>query len=209
MVAASAAISGMEDHAERIVRAADLTGSFVFAVEGALAAIDAGFDPIGVLVLSYVTALGGGIIRDLLIGARPPAALIVIAAATATWLLHHQVERVPPMLLSALDAGGLALFAVAGAQKSIDYGMYRLNSVFLGAIGGVGGGTMRDVLLNQVPHILYADVYATAALAGAAVVVGGHVAGVRSRYTALAGVIVCFGLRMLAVRYNWQLPKTF
>jgi uncharacterized membrane protein YeiH len=207
----------MEDHAERIVRAADLTGTFVFAVEGALAAIAAGLDPIGVLVISYVTAVGGGIIRDVLIGARPPAALghwvytlIVVAAATVTWLLHQQMEqRVPPHLLTTLDGGGLALFAVAGAQKSIDYGMYRLNSVFLGAIGAVGGGTMRDVLLNQVPHILYADVYATAALAGAAVVVGGHVLGMRSRTTAVAGAAVCFGLRMLAVHYNWQLPKTF
>ena len=203
----------MEDHAERIVRAADLTGTFVFAVEGALAAIAAGLDPIGVLVLSYVTALGGGIIRDLLIGARPPAALghwiytlIVLAAASATWVLEAQIARVPPMLLTTLDAAGLALFAVAGAQKSIDFGMYRLNSIFLGAIGGVGGGTMRDVLINQVPHILYAEVYATAALAGAAVVVGGHVAGVASRYTTVVGGLVCFTLRMLAVIYQWQLP---
>jgi uncharacterized membrane protein YeiH len=204
----------MTDRTTRVVRAADIAGTLVFAIEGALAAANAGLDPIGFMVLGFVTALGGGLIRDLLIGASPPAAVgdwhyavVVLVAASAIWIARPEADAIPSWLLTTLDAGGLALFAVAGTRKSLDYGLHPVPSLFLGTISGVGGGTMRDVLLTQVPRVLRVDVYATAALAAAAIVVLGHVWRLPSRGTAIIAAAVCFGLRMLAVHYGWQLPK--
>jgi len=197
----------------RIVRAADLAGTLVFAVEGALAAMAAGLDPVGILVLAFLTALGGGMIRDTLIGARPVAAVgdwryavIVLAAAAVTWLLRPTVEAVPAWLLTGLDAAGLGLFAVAGTQKSLDHGIHPLVAIFLGTVGGVGGGALRDVVLNEIPHVLHADIYATAAMLAAAIVVGGRALGLPPRATALAAGLACFALRLAAVAGHWQLP---
>jgi uncharacterized membrane protein YeiH len=197
-----------------ITRLADLAGTFVFAVEGALAAIDAGLDPVGVLVLAFFTALGGGIIRDVMIGATPPAAIrdptypvIVLAAAAVIWLLQPPEGTIPFWLLIALDAMGLGLFAVAGTEKSLDHGVHPLPAIFLGTVSGAGGGTIRDILLNQVPLLLHADIYALAGMAAAAVVVAGRRLRLPPRLLAVAAILVCCGLRLLAVAYDWQLPK--
>jgi uncharacterized membrane protein YeiH len=197
----------------RIVRAADLCGSFVFAVEGALAGIGAGFDPVGVLALAFATALGGGIARDAMIGALPVAAVaewryaaLVVLAAVAVWGLHPAIAALPGMWLAGLDAAGLALFAVAGTQKALGRGIAGLPAMFLGTLGAVGGGMVRDVLLNRVPLVLHEDVYAVAALAGAAVVAGGSACRLPPRAAALAGGAVCFAVRIAALRWGWQLP---
>jgi uncharacterized membrane protein YeiH len=193
----------------RIVRVADLAGTFIFAIEGALAALVAGFDPVGVAVLA---ALGGGM-RDLLIGARPPAAIgnwhytaIMLVAAATTWLFHAVIRRIPPALLVDLDAFGLALFAVAGTQKALDYDIHPLVAALLGTIGGVGGGVMSDIVLNQVPRILKTDIYATAAVAAAAIIVIGRIFGLPQRTTSIVAGLVCFSLRLVAVRLQWHLP---
>jgi uncharacterized membrane protein YeiH len=203
----------MASTGNRIVRIADLGGTFIFAIEGALAALVAGLDPIGVLVLAFLTALGSGIIRDLLLGAKPPAAIadwyymaIVLAASVTTWLFHELINAIPPSELIALDAFGLALFAVAGTQKALDYGIHPVVAAFLGTVGGVGGGFMRDVVLNEVPRILRTDIYATAALADAVVVVIGRACGLPQRATAIVAGLVCFCLRLVAVSQHWQLP---
>ncbi len=200
--------------AARVVRVADFAGTFVFAVEGALEAMKAGFDPIGILVLAFITALGGGVVRDLMIGAIPPAAvrdgkyaLVVIAAACVTFLFHPATQVIPRDVLVALDAAGLSLFAVAGTEKALEYGIHPLPSVFLGAIGGVGGGTFRDLLLNQIPRVLRIDIYATAALAAAAIVATGYVLRLPPRRIAIIAALTCFGLRLIAVWQHWQLPK--
>jgi uncharacterized membrane protein YeiH len=199
---------------DRLVRAADLAGIALFAIEGALAAIQGGLDLLGVLVLAFATALGGGVIRDLLIGAIPPQAMrdksyamLALAAGALTFVLHGWVTRIPDALLIGLDAAGLALFAVAGAEKALAFGIAPLIAVLMGGITGVGGGVVRDVLLAQVPAVLRVDIYASAALAGAAVVVGGRRLGLTVRAAALAGGAVCFGLRLAAVWQGWQLPK--
>lgn len=204
------------DRTSRIVRTADLAGTLVFAVEGALAAANAGLDPIGLMVLAFVTALGGGLIRDLLIGAIPPAAvndwiysIIVVLAAAVVWALRPAAAAIPPPLLMGLDAAGLALFAVAGTRKSLDHGLHPIPAIFLGTISGVGGGTMRDILLTQVPRVLRMDIYATAAMLAAAIVVVGHVGRLPPRVTAIVAGLACFGLRVLAVLNDWQLPKGF
>ena len=204
----------MSGAAARVVRAADLAGTFVFAIEGALAGVGAGFDPVGVLALAFVTALGGGITRDLMIGAMPVAAVadwlyaaLVLLAAVAVWVLHEGIGAMPAAVLGWLDAAGLALFAVAGTEKALGRGIAGLPSMFLGTVSGVGGGTMRDLLMGQIPRVLHADVYATAALAGSAIVVAGRAAGLPVRVVAVAGALVCFGVRVAAFTWNWQLPR--
>jgi uncharacterized membrane protein YeiH len=198
---------------ERMIRAADLAGTFVFAVQGGLAAIGAGFDPVGTLVLAFLVGLGGGVIRDVLIGATPPAAMldraypiVVIAAAGVAWSFAAYVGHVPALLLTALDAAGLGLFATVGAEKALDRAVPALPAIFLGAISGVGGGVVRDVMLNTVPRVLYADIYATAAMLAAVIVVLGRAARLPRAALVVAAALACFALRMAAVIWGWQLP---
>ncbi|MEG9435372.1 TRIC cation channel family protein [Edaphobacter sp. HDX4] len=192
----------------------DLIGTFVFAVEGALAGINAGLDVFGLLVLSFVTALGGGTIRDLLIGAIPPNSIrdwryaaTAFSGGIAVFCFHPLIERVPAQLMVTLDAAGLALFAVAGVGKALEFGITPLLAILMGAVTGAGGGTVRDVLLAQVPGVLHSDVYAAAALAGAIVVVAGIAAKLRRGWAMSMGAVVCFTLRMVAAWRHWNLPK--
>jgi uncharacterized membrane protein YeiH len=199
---------------KQVVLAADLAGTAVFAIEGASAAVRAQLDLLGVLVLSFIVALGGGMIRDLMIGATPPSAIrdwrypvIAFVTGLVTFLIHTQVDAVPPLLLTTLDAAGLALFAVAGAEKALDFNINPFIAMLMGAITGCGGGVMRDMLLARVPMVLVADIYASAALLGAAVVVVGRRLGCPPAVAAVLGFVVCFVLRMAAVRFGWQLPR--
>ena len=168
----------------------DLTGTFVFALSGALAGVRRKLDLFGVLVLSFAAANSGGITRDVLIGAVPPAAIsdwrylvVSLVAGLITFYLSPTIERLRhPVLL--FDAAGLALFAVAGAQKSLDYGLNPVMAMSLGMLTGIGGGMARDMLLAEIPTVLRSELYAVAALAGAGVV-GAGVAG-----AAAAGAVV-------------------
>lgn len=199
---------------KQVVLVADLAGTVVFAIEGANAAIGAGLDLLGVLVLSFMVALGGGIVRDLLIGATPPSAIrdwhypvLAFVAGLVAFLLHTQIQTMPMLLLTTFDAAGLALFAVAGAEKALEFEINPFVATLMGAITGCGGGVMRDMLLARVPMVLVANVYASAALAGAAVVVVSRRLGCPPAVAAVLGGIACFALRMAAVRFDWQLPK--
>ncbi len=204
----------MKLNMKTLISAADLAGTFVFALEGALAAILAGFDVLGVLVLSFITALGGGVIRDLMIGAVPPVAIrqwyyaaIALAAGTATFLCYPLVARVPPLALVAIDAAGLSLFAIAGTQKALEHGINPLGAVLLGTVTAVGGGIIRDVLLMRVPVVLHADFYATCALAGSGVMVVAPRLGVPARTAAIMGGLLCLMLRLASLWLHWQLPR--
>lgn len=197
-----------------VVLVADLAGTVVFAIEGAHAAIRAGLDLLGVLVLSFVVALGGGIIRDLLIGATPPSAirdgrypLLAFVAGLVAFLLHLQIESVPAMLLTTLDAAGLALFAVAGAEKALEFNIHPFIAMLMGAMTGCGGGVIRDMLLARVPVVLVTDIYASAAGVGAAVVVVARRFGCSPAAATGMGFVACFTLRMAAVHFGWQLPR--
>jgi uncharacterized membrane protein YeiH len=191
----------------------DLIGVFVFALAGATAGVRQRLDLFGVLVLSFATATAGGILRDLLIGAVPPAAFAdwrYFAAATlaglATFLWHPQIEKLRNPV-RVFDAAGLALFAVAGAQKALAAGLQPVMAALLGMLTGIGGGIVRDVLLSRVPVVFQSDIYALAALAGAAVVVLGHGLHWPPVPVAVAGALLCFGLRILAMWFNWHLPS--
>lgn len=193
----------------------DLLGIFVFALEGALAGSTGHFDALGVLVLSFSTALGGGIVRDLLIGARPVTAVsdwrysaIAFGASALVFFFHAVVSRVPLPLLVTLDAAGLSLCAVAGAEKAMSFGIHPAVSVLLGAVTGVGGGVIRDLLINRSPAVLHTDIYAVAALFGAAVMVTAQRRlAVAPPLASLLGGLACFTLRLVAVWQNWQLPR--
>ena len=197
---------------ESFVPILDLGGTFVFAISGAVAAVNRRLDIFGILVLSFVTGNVGGITRDVLIGAVPPTALtdirylvVSILAGLITFFWYSGVDRLrTPVLL--FDAAGLAFFAVAGTQKAIEFGLGPVASALLGMLSGIGGGMTRDVLLSEIPQVLRSDFYAVAALAGASIVVIGNGLGLPYGVSALAGGIVCFGLRFMAIRHGWQLP---
>ena len=197
---------------ESVVPVLDLGGTFVFAISGAVAAVNRRLDIFGILVLSFVTGNVGGITRDVLIGAVPPTALtdiryllVSILAGLITFFWYSGVDRLrTPVLL--FDAAGLAFFAVAGTQKAIEFGLGPVASALLGMLSGIGGGMTRDVLLSEIPQVLRSDFYAVAALAGASMVVVGNGLGLPYGVSALAGGIVCFGLRFMAIRHGWHLP---
>ena len=190
----------------------DLCGTFAFALSGAMAGIRRRLDIFGVLVLSVAAATFGGITRDVLIGATPPSALVdwryLTVALAAGWIAFfwsQLIERLTnPVRL--LDAAGLAFFAVAGTEKALVFGLSPMMAALLGMVTGIGGGMLRDVLLAEIPAVLRSDLYAVAALAGAAIVAVGHMLGLPPVLTTLVGGIVCFALRVLAIRRGWSLP---
>jgi uncharacterized membrane protein YeiH len=199
---------------EVIVLAADLAGTFIFAVQGAEAAIRGGLDLLGVMVVSFAAALGGGVIRDLLIGATPPNAIrdwrypaLSFAAGLLTFIFHASLHGLDSPLLVALDAAGLSLFAVAGVEKAMLFGIGPFVAALMGAVTAVGGGVIRDILMARVPAVLQTDIYASAAFVGAVVVLILRRAGLSSAAAAFAGGAACFALRMVAVSRGWHLPK--
>ena len=196
-----------------LVLVLDLAGTFVFALSGAMTAVKHRLDLFGILVLSFVAATFGGIGRDLLIGAVPPAALAdwryiavpVLAGLTVFFTYSATARLQTPVLI--LDGAGLALFAVSGALKALTFGLTPISAVMLGVLTGVGGGIARDVLVAEIPTVLRAELYAVAALAGASVVVIGRMLQLPTLPLAAAGGVLCFGLRFMAIRYGWHLPR--
>jgi uncharacterized membrane protein YeiH len=190
----------------------DLCGTFAFAVSGAMAGVRHRLDVFGVLVLSFVASSFGGIGRDLLIGAVPPAALtdwrylaVSLTAGLIAFFWSSLIRTLRSSVL-LLDAAGLAFFCVAGAEKAVAFGLSPVMAALLGMLTGIGGGIMRDVLLAEVPTVLRSELYAVAALAGATVAVGGEFFHFPSVPVAIAGGLVCFGLRVIAIRRGWRLP---
>ncbi len=197
---------------ETLVLALDLFGTFVFALSGAMVGVRHRLDLFGVLVLSFAAATAGGIIRDLVIGAVPPASIadwryivVPVLAGLATFWWHPMIRRLHSPVL-VFDAAGLSLFAVSGALKALAFGLNPVAAVLLGMLTGIGGGMVRDVLVAEVPNVLPAEVYAVAALAGAAVAVVGHLLPLPAAPVAIVGAVLCFGLRLGAIRRGWELP---
>lgn len=193
----------------------DLVGTFVFALSGGVAGVKERLDLFGVLVLSFAAASAGGIMRDLLIGAVPPAAIsdwrylaVSLLAGLVVFFWYPVSERLRNLSDHVLvfDAAGLALFAVVGTQKALGYRLNPLMAALLGMLTGIGGGMLRDVLISEVPTVLRSELYAVAALAGAVVVVVGHVLNLPPTATAIAGAALCFSIRLFAIRRGWRLP---
>jgi uncharacterized membrane protein YeiH len=197
---------------ETLLLVLDLIGTFVFALSGATAGVGHRLDLFGVLVLSYAAGNAGGMARDLLMGAVPPAAIsdwrylaVSLLAGIVTFWRPSAIARLRSPVL-VFDGAGLALFAVAGTQKALSFGLGPVMAALLGMLTGIGGGMARDVLLAEIPTVLRADLYAIAALAGAAVVVIGHLLQLPSPATTIAGAALCFVLRLMAIHRGWHLP---
>jgi len=190
----------------------DLCGTFVFALSGGVTAVQNRLDLFGVLVLSFAAANTGGIVRDLLMGATPPSALadarylaVSLLAGVVTFFFLPVVNRLrSPVQL--FDAAGLALFSVSGSLKAVEAGLGPVPSVLLGVCTGIGGGMARDLLVARTPIVLHAELYAMAALAGSAVVVCGRQLDLPASPVTVSGLVICFGLRILAIRKGWRLP---
>jgi uncharacterized membrane protein YeiH len=191
----------------------DLTGTFAFALNGALTAIKvARLDIVGVITLGMFTALGGGMIRDILLDALPPATFndwryLATAAlgSLVAFVFGRRLDRLAVPIL-VLDAAGLSLFAVSGALKGLDFGVGPAQAVILGAITAVGGGTLRDVLIGVVPAVLTSGLYAIPALVGALLVVVADRLGGGGVLVAVAAAAVCFAVRMIGVRFGIDAP---
>lgn len=196
-----------------LVLTLDVIGTFVFALSGAAAGIKARLDVFGVLVLSFAAAASGGIMRDLLIGAVPPAAVkqwwyvaVSLAAGLAMFFWQPKFRRLRNTIL-VFDAAGLAVFAVAGTLKALAFGISPLQAPLMGMLTGIGGGIVRDLLVNEIPTVLRSDLYAVAALAGAIVVVIGHVLLLDSTAATIVGALICFTIRVIAIRRGARLPR--
>ena len=190
----------------------DLGGTFVFAISGAVAAVKHRLDIFWVMVLAFAAGNAGGLTRDVLIGAVPPAAIadwtyvgVSILGGLAVFFWYPTITRLNNPVLW-FDAVGLAFFAVAGAQKALVHGINPVMAALLGMLTGIGGGMLRDVLVNEIPVVLRADLYALAALAAAVLVATGPALHISPIATTTVGGVLCFALRYMAIRHGWHLP---
>ena len=191
----------------------DLVGIFVFALSGGVLAVRHRLDLFGVLVLACTTAVTGGIVRDVMIGAIPPASLAdwrylatAMLAGVIAFRWHATIECLRnPVLI--FDAAGLSLFAVLGTGKALVFGLSPFAATLLGIITGIGGGIARDLLVARTPVVLQqTELYAVAALVGGGIVAIAHAAGWPQTPATVIGALVCFGLRYMAIRHGWRLP---
>ena len=196
-----------------LLLAFDLAGTLVFAVNGAITGLEAArLDIVGMVTLGMMTALGGGIVRDVLIGAVPPATFrywpyLAVAAGGAliAFFFSRELRRLT-LPIQLLDAAGLSLFCVTGATKSLQYGLGIAPAVILGAVTGAGGGTIQDVLVRRVPTVLTSGLYAIPALVGAGIAVTTVSTGVYGAPAAVGAALACFLIRTVGIRYNLNAP---
>lgn len=212
MVIEGSISADVQEYARTVVLVLDLLGTFIFALSGGVAAVRNKLDIFGVLVMSFVAGNTGGIVRDVMIGAVPPMAItdwrymvVSTLAGLTAFFWYTSIDKLRNRV-QILDAAGLGIFAVAGAQKALVFGLNPLAATMLGMTTGIGGGILRDIFLARVPVVLSSELYAVAAMAGAAVVVLGNVIGVDESATAVLGALICFGMRFLAIRRKWKLP---
>ena len=190
----------------------DLVGIAVFGVSGALAGVDKNLDLFGVLFLSVATGIGGGFMRDALIGSTPAAALtdgryllVPVVVGLIVFYVHPAMARLSRIFL-LVDAAGLGLFAVAGARKALDFGVPAVGACGIGLLTAIGGGIIRDVLVREIPAVLHREIYATAALLATVVVVIGDKADFNNVATAAVAISAAFGLRVISRWKKWSAP---
>lgn len=196
-----------------LLYALDLLGTAAFAASGALAGIRREMDIFGVLVLGLVTATGGGTLRDLLLGDTPPFIFqnetylyLSVIVSLAVFVCHHRLDFLKHPLIY-FDAIGLGTFVVIGTGKALDFEMGFFGSVMMGVLTATAGGMTRDVLSNQVPLVLQREVYASACLAGGSLLFILHHTPLPHSWSLIASASTVIILRLLAVRYDWSLPR--
>lgn len=215
VLAQAASASGLEP---RLERSLDLIGVFVFGLSGGLLAVRKGFELVGVVSLALVTALGGGVLRDLLLGATPPTAfsdvlylIVPLGAAAVVFIGHWLINRTINRAVLIFDAAGLGLFCVTGAVKAASFGASAVGAVLIGVISAAGGGIIRDVLANEQPSIFQRDstLYAIPASLGATAVVVSWRNDVYSGGVAIVVAGMVFAIRLVAMHLRWRAPMPF
>lgn len=196
----------------RLIPWIDAVGAFVFALSGALLAVKKQYDVFGVVFLAVIVAIAGGMMRDVLIGAVPPAALttrlyiaIAVAAGLVVFFLHGPVATMG-RAIDIADAVGLSLIGVTGTQKALLYGIDPLIAAVLGMVSAVGGGIIRDLLAGETPYVFKGDLYALAALAAGMIVAFAPDLGLGPRWAMLAGGVTCLTLRLMSLYRGWKAP---
>lgn len=195
-----------------LLLALNLAGTLVFGLSGGLAGVQARLDAFGVVVLAVVVGLAGGITRDVLIGIPPQTfrdwryLAVAGGAGLVTFLAHAALTRLERPIL-VLDAAGLALFCVTGASTALDHRVGAVGAVVLGAITGIGGGVLRDILLREIPTVLRTGLYAIPALVGATIVVVAAKSGSHNLAYPIVGAAVCFLIRLAGIRWNLSVPQ--
>jgi uncharacterized membrane protein YeiH len=191
----------------------DLVGVAVFAASGALVGVRKRLDVFGVVVLALAAALGGGLLRDVVIGAKPPAAFrdwrylaVPVVVGVLVFFGHALVDRFGGTF-RLFDAAGLGLFCVGGTAKAMAFGLGPLQAAVLGTVTGVGGGVLRDVLVGEIPVVLQRELYAVPALLGSLVVA----LAIKTQHygvpVAVAAAALVFAVRMLALHFDWHAPR--
>jgi uncharacterized membrane protein YeiH len=196
-----------------MIYALDLCGTFVFAISGGLRAAKHELDFLGILVLAVATGVGGGLIRDVLLGATPPAVFkdewyLVACLAGGIFVFlsgPHLAKRWYRFMVA--DAIGLGVFAAIGAAKGAQYGLGPIGIVMMAGLTATGGGVVRDILVLEIPAVIHKDFYATAALAGGVCFLGLNMLGMSSSIQILSTILVTTGLRFIAMFTNLSLPK--
>jgi uncharacterized membrane protein YeiH len=190
----------------------DLAGTFVFAISGTATAADKKFDLFGAFVIALVTAVGGGTLRDVLIGSAPPAwmrdmnyLLVVGLAVPTSWFFRNTIRKLRHTLF-LFDAIGIGLFTILGLQKTLAAGLSPVVAVMMGTFSAVFGGVLRDVLCNETPLIFRKEIYATACIAGGVLYLLLDRLGLEYHVNVAATVAFIIGVRVLAVKRGWGLP---
>jgi uncharacterized membrane protein YeiH len=190
----------------------NLAGTFAFGLSGGMAGVRARLDLFGVVVLAVVVGLAGGVTRDLLIGVPPTTfrdwryLAVAGGAGLVTFLAHPLLSRIGRPI-DVLDAAGLAVFCVTGASTALDHGLAAASAVILGAITGIGGGILRDILVGQIPTVLREGLYAIPALIGAAIIVGAARVGAHGPAAPIIGAASCFVIRLAGLTLDLNLPR--
>lgn len=207
--------NGVLSYNMNFILALDIAGTFAFAVSGAFAAMEKKLDPFGVIIIAFVTAIGGGTVRDLLIGDLPVTwlmnemGIIVIIAAVVLAMLFSTILRRLSNLLFFFDAAGLGLFTLIGIEKGIANGFSPGICIALGTITGCFGGVLRDVLLNNVPLIFQKEIYASACIVGGIIYFLLQYFSVDAAFAQIIMIVLIVTIRLLAVRLKWSLPAVY
>lgn len=191
----------------------DIVGTFAFALSGGTRAVESRMDVFGAIFLAFVASVAGGIARDVIIGATPPAAFlngvylaIAVTAGAICFYRHGWIVKLSKPVIF-FDAIGLGLFCVVGAQKALEAGLSPIFAALLGMFTAIGGGVAADILSQRKPMVLHRDVYALAALAGALVLTFGVTVGVPVFVVAPIGAMLAISMRLVALHYDWHLPN--
>ena len=189
----------------------DLFGTLVFAISGVLTALDKKFDLVGSIVIGLITAVGGGSLRDLLIGSTPVGwmkdeyyLIAILLGVLLSYTLKPWIIRLKRSMF-LFDTLGIGVFTILGLQKTLDTGLSIPVALLMGVVSAVFGGVIRDVLCNEVPLIFRRQIYASACLAGGLVYVLGLQASLPALWISLLSIAIVVGIRYLSVRYNWSL----